>query len=161
MSWSSKSEGFLLVEWCIYCTILITLFSGSMYMANHFYDENQSFEQISRHLQSTMKRIQMSSLYGSTNSSQMRNKIFITEHSYGSDTYVSDGKAGSMRIIHQLPPYIHIFVHGHFKGGIDFDDVTGRGDAFRVTLQNDRIKKKKIFIFSRQTGRIRREEHRY
>lgn len=154
-------DGFILLEWCIYCTLLILLIGLLPLSYSHIYDEEKRFEEVSRHFHSTMKRVQMATLYGYTNHRIRKNQLYVTEHSYSSDSYVSDGKLSKERVIHVLPEHMYIRVSGRFVGGFDFDETTGRGEPFRISLYDKKIRKKREYIFSRQTGRIRWEEHAF
>lgn len=149
--------GWLLVEYIWSLTIILWMCGIGLFTYSTFQNEYVRFDTVSRELHSTMKRVQIASLYGNINGLAQRNTMYIYERGFATDTRQLGGTQG----MRELPTSMYIKVRGHYRGGFDFDEHTGKGDPYTCTIYDADIRRYRTYIFSRQTGRIRWEEGSY
>ena len=154
MKVTRSSEGSLLVEILLYMTICSLMIGMVLLLHNEERREYHQFDREGRILFAHIKRMQLATLYGNLRQGSGSNQFLIEDHRY---RYL-DGDHGV--VLRELPKSMHLESTGK-TAVLTFGGHQGVGNAFTVTLVDDVIRYKRIFIFARQSGRIRWEEMKF
>lgn len=149
-----SNEGSLLVEILLYMTICSLMIGMVLLLHNEERREYYQFDREGRILFAHIKRMQLATLYGNLRQGSGSNQFLIEDHRY---RYL-DGDHGV--VLRELPKSMHLESTGK-TAVLTFGGHKGVGNAFTVTLVDDVIRYKRIFIFARQSGRIRWEEMKF
>lgn len=143
-------------EFLIGISIILTLVSVSLTAFTGYDHEESEFNRVTRTFYFDLKRYQLQAFYGSTLSGIDKYYFYLFDHSYTTRFY-SD-RFGV--VVHRLPDTMTLSVYP--RGfSLMLRNVTGQNRIGHIVIDDSKIKRGRVYVFSQQTARIRWMERRY